>query len=194
MKEARGNWFQQFADVRLDSFVFLDEFGATTSMARAYARAPRGERAWCDEPAGHWKVLSTIAAMTVRGVVCSASFEGATDAELFVTFAREALVPSLVPGQVVVLDNLGAHKAAEVRRLVEQAGCRLVPLPPYSPDLNPIEMAISKVKSLLRSLALRTVDGLFAGIGPALASVTASDALNFIEHCGYAATDQRKPL
>ena len=139
-------------------------------------------------PHGHWKVVSTIAAMTSRGVLCSASFDGATDTELFVTFVREALVPLLEPGQVVVPDNLSPHRSPLVRRLVESAGATLLLLPPYSPDFNPIEQAISKTKTVLRKLARRTVDGLFEGIGQALASVTPTDALNYITHCGYAAT------
>ena len=110
-----------------------------------------------------------------------------TDTELFVTFVREALVPLLAPGQVVVLDNLAPHKAPAVRRLVESAGATLLMLPPYSPDLNPIEM-ISKVKSVLRTLARRRVEALFDAIGEALASVTPGDALSYITHCGYAAT------
>jgi transposase len=187
VKAARTHWFEQFLDVPLDQFVFLDEFGAATNMTRTHARAPRGRRAVCKVPHGHWKVLSTVAAMTVRGILCSASFEGAIDGELFLIFVREALVPSLRPGQIVVLDNLGAHKTAAVRRLVEAAGCRLLPLPPYSPDFNPIENAISKVKSVLRSLAERTVDGLHEAIGTALASITPADAAAFIRHCGYAA-------
>jgi transposase len=174
--------------VRLNQFVFIDEFGASTNMTRTYARAPSGQRAVCKTPHGHWKVISTIAAMTVSGVTCSASFDGATDTELFLAFLREALVPMLTAGQVVVMDNLPSHKSKEIDRLIEQAGCRLIRLPPYSPDFNPIEMAISKVKAILRSEARRTVDGLFDAIGHALASVTASDALHFIRHCGYAAT------
>lgn len=180
--------------MRLKQFVFLDEFGAATNMTRTRARAPRGERAVCKTPHGHWKVISTIAAMTVEGMICSASFDGATDSELFVTFVRQALVPTLKPGQVVVLDNLPAHKSAVAQQLIEQAGCKLFRLPPYSPDYNPIEMAISKVKTMLRSLARRSVDGLFDGIGVALASVTTSDALHFIKHCGYDATRGRNSL
>jgi transposase len=126
--------------------------------------------------------------MTVDGVACSASFDGATDTELFVTFVREALVPTLTPGQVVVLDNLPAHKSTKVDELIGGAGCRVLRLPPYSPDFNPIEMAISKVKTMLRSLARRTVDALLNAIDIALATITASDAIAYIRHCGYAAT------
>ena len=192
--EQRERWLGQFVDMRLDQFVFIDEFGAATNMTRTRARAPRGQRAVCTTPQGHWKTVSTIAAMTVRGMICSASFDGATDTELFVTFVREGLVPTLSAGQVVVLDNLSAHKSPLVKQLIESAACRLLRLPPYSPDFNPIEMAISKVKGLLKGLARRSLDGLFEGINSALASVTASDAINFIRHCGYAATPRRNPL
>ena len=188
MKEQRERWLERFKQVQLKQFVFLDEFGAATNMTRTRGRAPRGERAVCKTPHGHWKMISTIAAMTVKGMICSASFDGATDTELFVTFVREALVPSLKPGQVVVLDNLPAHKSPLVLELIEQAGCRLFLLPPYSPDYNPIEMAISKVKTMLRSLARRSVDGLFDGIAAALAAVTPCDAMHYIKHCGYDAT------
>jgi transposase len=188
VKEARARWFERFAGLGLDRFVFLDEFGATTDMARRYARGPRGERVVCKTPRGHWKVLSTIAAMTVNGVLGYAAFDGATDTETFLAFLREGLVPHLLPGQVVVLDNLAAHKSPEVDELIESAGARVLRLPPYSPDFNPIEMAISKIKSLLRKLARRTVDSLLAAIDQAVAAVTADDAINFIRHCGYAAT------
>jgi transposase len=190
VKAARDAWFGRLAGVRLDRLVFLDEFGAATNMQRTHGRAPPGERVVSAVPHGHWKLLSTIAAMTARGVLCSASFDGATDTALFAAFVREALVPLLVPllapGQVVVLDNLQPHKSPQVRRLVESAGATLLLLPPYSPDFNPIERAISKVKTVLPKLARRTVDALFAGIGEALASVTTTDALHYINHCGYA--------
>ena len=185
MREARGAWFARFSGVRPDMLVFLDEFGAATNMRRTHGRAPRGERVVSPVPRGHWEVVSTIAAMTAGGVPCPASFDGATDTGLFVAFVREALVPLLVPGQVVVLDNLQPHKSPEVRRLVESAGAALLLLPPYSPDFNPIEMAISKVKTVLRKLARRSVDALYAGIAEALAAVTPADARNFIAHCGY---------
>ncbi len=185
MKAQRAGWFEQFADVRVDQLVFLDEFGATTTMQRTHGRAPPGERVVSKVPHGHWKVLSTIAAMTVRGMTVSATFDGATDADTFVAFVREGLVPTLVPGQVVVLDNLSAHKSSQVKRLVESTGATLVPLPPYSPDLNPIELAISKIKTVLRKLARRSVDGVMTGIGEALGSITPDDALHYIAYRGY---------
>jgi transposase len=185
VKAARANWFEQFADVRVDQLVFIDEFGATTAMQRTHGRAPPGERVVSRVPHGHWKVLSTIAAMTVGGMTVSATFDGATDGDTFVAFVPEGLVPTLVPGRVVVLDNLSAHRAAAVRALVKSAGAGLLPLPPYSPDLNPIELAISKVKTALRKLARRSVDGVMSGIGEALGSVTPQDALHYIAYRGY---------
>jgi len=185
VKAQRAGWFEQFAHVRVDQLVFIDEFGATTTMQRTHGRAPSGERVVSKVPHSHWKVLSTIAAMTVRGMSVSATFDGATDADTFVAFVREGLVPTLVPGQVVVLDNLSSHKTPEVRRLVESAGAMLRPLPPYSPDLNPIELAISKVKTVLRKLARRSVDGVMSGIGEALGSITPNDALHYIAYRGY---------
>lgn len=188
MKAARDAWFDRFSDVRVNQLVFIDEFGATTTMQRTHGRAAPGERVVSKVPHGHWKMISTIAAMNVGGIVASGSFDGATDTELFITFVREALAPMLKPGQVVVMDNLPAHRSLQIDRLVESAGARVLRLPPYSPDFNPIEMAISKTKTVLRKLARRSVDELFIGIGEALGSIRPTDALNYIAHCGYATT------
>jgi transposase len=185
VKAARAAWFEQFARVRVNQLVFIDKFGATTNMQRTHGRAPPGERVVAQVPHGHWKILSTIAAMSAAGIIVSASFDGATDTELFVTFIRECLVPVLSPGQVVVMDNLGPHRCAEVVRLIEGAGARALRLPPYSPDFNPIELAISKIKTVLRKLARRSVDDLYDGIGEALASISADDALHYIGFRGY---------
>lgn len=155
-------------------------------MQRTHGRAPPGQRVVSRVPGGHWKILSTIATLTVRGIAASATFEGATDTDTFVAFARVGLVPTLRPGDVVVLDNLSVHKSVQVRRLIEQAGARLLLLPPYSPDFNPIEMAISKIKSVMKTLACRSVDGLLNGLDQALGSIRPDDALGYITHCGYA--------
>jgi transposase len=187
VKEKREHWFEKFAGVRLNQLVFLDEFGASTQMGRTHALALIGRRAVCRVPHGHWKMISTIAAMSTRGMVAAASFDGATDAETFLVFVKDELAPQLKAGQVVVLDNLPAHKSPEVDKLVEAAGGRVLRLPPYSPDFNPIEMAISKMKRLLRSEAERTVDGLFDGIDKVLRAITPDDAIAFMTHCGYAA-------
>lgn len=169
----------------MDQFVFLDEFGASTNMQRTHGRAAPGERVVCKVPHGHWKIISTIAAMTTQGIIASASFDGATDSDLFLSFVRLGLVPVLKADQVVVMDNLAPHKQAAVRELVESMGARLLLLPAYSPDLNPIELAISKIKSVLRSMAKREVPELFDAIGQALAAITPQDALHYLIHRGY---------
>lgn len=186
MKAARDAWFDRVADLRVNQLVFLDEFGASTTMQRTHGRAAPGERVVTKVPHGHWKMISTIAAMSLDGIVVSASFDGATDTELFLAFVADALVPVLKPGQVVVMDNLPAHKSPKIDELIEAAGAKVLRLPPYSPDFNPIEMAISKVKTVLRKQAERSVDGLFNGIAVALSSITSTDALHYIQHCGYA--------
>lgn len=193
VKAKREAWPEKFDDVRVNQLVFLDEFGTTTVMQRTHGRAAPGERVVVKLPYAHWKTISTIAAMSVKGIVASASFDGATDTEMFVKFVAEALVPILRPGQIVVLDNLAAHNSPKVDQLVEAAGASVLRLPPYSPDYNPIEMAISKIKAMLRALAKRSVDGLFHGISDSLESIRPIDALHYIEHCGYA-TKWRKPL
>jgi transposase len=176
--------------VKLNQLVFLDEFGAATNMTRTRARGPRGQRVVAKTPHGHWKVLSTIAAMTVNGIVTGCTFDAAIDTEMFVAFVAEFLVPQLKRGQVVVLDNLPAHKSPRIDRLIESAGARVLRLPPYSPDFNPIEMAISKMKALLRKLARRSVSEVMDAIGQAMKSISTDDATNFIRHCGYAATNK----
>jgi transposase len=188
VRQRRQHWFAPFASVKVSDLIFLDEFGASTNMTRTHARGPRGQRVVCKTPHGHWKILSTVAAMTVHGMLTGAIFDGAVNTEAFVAFVEQCLVPTLRVGQVVVMDNLPAHKSEMVRQRIESAGARLMHLPPYSPDFNPIEMAISKIKSMLRKLAVRNVESLFDAIGDALVSISPTDALHYIEHSGYNAT------
>jgi transposase len=162
-------------------------------MQRTHGRAAPGQRVVASVPHGHYKAISTIGALSAKGIVASASYDGGTTADRFVAFVGDDLVPVLRPGQVVVMDNLAAHNDRRVDVLIASAGCVVMRLPPYSPDLNPIENAISKIKAILRKLAKRTVPALFDGIAAALASVTPSDASGYITHCGYA-TMRRKPL
>ena len=157
-------------------------------MTRRYARGPRGQRVVCKAPHGHWKILSTIAALDVKGIRTACCFDGATDTAMFVAFVETFLVPTLRRGQIVVMDNLSAHKSPRVDELIEAKGARVLRLPPYSPDFNPIEMAISKMKSLLRKLSRRTVEDLEAALAKAMRSITRSDARGFITHCGYCDT------
>ena len=174
--------------MRATDLVFVDEFGANTKMQRTHGRAAPGQRVVARVPHGHYKAISTIAAMSAHGIIASAGFDGGTTATRFVDFVRGQLCPVLRKGQVVVLDNLAAHNDRRVDALVGAAGCVVLRLPPYSPDFNPIENAISKVKAMLRTSAKRTVPELFDAIDEALKAVTASDAKAYIAHCGYATT------
>ncbi len=168
--------------------MFLDEFGANTKVQRTHGRAAPGERVVARVPHGHHKAISTVAALSAGGVVASASFDGGTAAARFVAFVRGELCPVPRGGRVVVLGNLAAHNDRRVDALVGAAGCVVLRLPPYSPDFNPIEMAISKVKALLRKRGQRTVPTLQAAIGEALSSVTPDDAQAYVRHCGYGDT------
>ena len=168
--------------------MFLDEAGSQTSMTRTRGRAARGERVVAKVPCGTWKVVTMIGAIRTSGPFAAASLVGAVDTDAFVTYVREVLAPGLLPGDVVVMDNLSPHKAAAVRQAIEAAEATLLYLPPYSPDFNPIEPMWSKVKNGLRSLAARTVDTLHDAIGDAFRTVTAADCLGFFRHCGYPAT------
>lgn len=145
----------------------------------------RGVRLNARVPHGHWKRLTILAAITVEGVATAATIDAATDAEVFVTFVTEALVPVLRPGQVVVMDNLAAHKVWAVRQAIENAGCRLIYLPPYSPDFSPIEPMWSKLKAALRSTAARTVSDLIAAIDAAFTTISTNDCFGYFRHCGY---------
>jgi transposase len=165
--------------------VFLDESGATTEMTRRYGRAPRGERIGEATPAGHWRTLTLLGALTVQGVLASMTVESPTDGDVFRAFLEQALCPRLQSGQVVILDNLGAHKVAGVRELVEARGARLVYLPPYSPDLNPIEQAWSKIKQQLRSAKARVLEVLEQAAGEAISLITPENAVAWFHHCGY---------
>ena len=165
--------------------IFIDETWAKTTMTRLRGRAPRGQRLVDKVPHGHWKTSTLIAALGFSGVRCSAVLDGAVNAAAFEAFVEQVLAPQLRPGDVVVLDNLSSHKRARTRELIEAAGARLEFLPPYSPDLNPIEMVFAKIKQGLRSLACRTRAALWDSIQPVLDAVTPADAANCFRHCGY---------
>lgn len=154
-------------------------------MTRLYGRAPVGERLIDKTPHGHWRTTTLIAALGIEGVRCSTLVDGPIDGDLFEAFVSQVLVPNLRGGDVVVLDNLSSHKRARTRKLIESAGAKLLYLPPYSPDLNPIEMVFAKVKHLLRSLACRTGDALWGVMQSVLDKVTPNDAANCFAHCGY---------
>lgn len=154
-------------------------------MTRLRGRAPRGERLIDKTPHGHWKTTTLIAALGVEGMRCSTVVDGAVNGDAFEAFVEQVLVSDLRPGDVVMMDNLSSHKRQRIRDLIEDAGARLVFLPAYSPDLNPIELVFAKVKQLLRSMACRTRDALWTAMQSVLDQVTSSDAANCFKHCGY---------
>lgn len=172
------------------TLVFVDESGTTVAMTPRRARAPRGERAYGAVPRNWGETMTLIAALTPGGLGPAMTLPGATDALAFEAYVRHVLAPTLLPGQTVVLDNLGAHKGAAIRRLIEERGCTLLFLPAYSPDFAPIELAFSKIKEALRRAAARTREALEAAIARALATITAQDAAAWFRHCGYAAPGQ----
>lgn len=170
-----------------DSVVFLDESGAKTNMARRYGRAFGGARCIDFTPHGHWKTATMLSAIRRDGVLRGATVmvDGAVDGQTFLTYAERCLAPSLRRGDVVVMDNLAAHKVAGVVEAVEAVGASVWYLPPYSPDLNPIEKLWSKVKSWLRRVSARTFDGLCDAVADALRSVTAAECTNYFAACGW---------
>lgn len=171
--------------------MFIDESGFHTSMTRLRARAPKGERAYGKVPRNRGKNQTLIASITLEGGMgTSVAIEGSTDSELFETYVEEFLAPTLTVGQVVVLDKLGAHRTQKVRELVEGRGADLLFLPSYSPDLNPIEEAFSKLKQIVRKAGRRTREALNEAISEALAAVTLEDVASWFAHCGYRPQDQ----
>ena len=167
-------------------------------MGRTHGRCPRGERLVMATPHGHWKTATLVAALRLGGMVAPVVVDGAVTGDLFAAYVEQQLVPVLRPGDVVVMDNLACHKRPRVRAAIEAAGCELRLLPPYSPDLNPIERAFSKLKALLRKAAKRTVAGPWKYLGDALDEFTPADCRGYYRSCGYRAdhpaTPSREPL
>jgi transposase len=173
----------QSLDVR--SLVFVDEMGTNTSLSPIYGCSRKGERAYSSVPRNRGKNTTVLASMSVEGMGPSLAVEGATTSVVFETYVERVLAPTLRKGQVVIMDNLSAHKAERIRELIEERGCELIYLPAYSPDLNPIEEAFSKIKNLLRKAEARSREALLEAIGAAISAVTDQDARGFFEHCGY---------
>jgi transposase len=178
------------ARVQPERLVFVDECGTHTSMAPIYGYAPKGERLRLRVPRKRGKNTTLLSSMTLLGMGPSLAVEGATTARVFETYVRKVLAPSLKEGQVVVMDNLGAHRPKRVRELIEQRGCQLIYLPSYSPEYNPIEEAFAKIKNLLRKAAARSKEALIEAIGTALSAISVREARAFLEHAGYRPTGQ----
>jgi transposase len=168
-----------------EHLVFVDETGTHTSLAPLYGYAPIGERAFFEIPRNRGKNTTLLTSMTIEGMGPSLAVEGATTSRVFETYVEWVLAPALEPGQLVVMDNLGAHLPKRIGELIEERGCKLIYLPSYSPDLNPIEEALSKIKHILRKIGARTKELLIEAMGCALAAVSVQDVRGFFAHCGY---------
>jgi transposase len=181
----RRSWrvWQRYMDPA--RFVFLDETGASTDMVRRYGWAPRGERLVDAAPHGHWRTTTFVAGLRQSGLVAPFVLDGPMTGAAFRAYVERVLAPALAPGDVVVMDNLGAHKVAGVAEAIGAAGASLLYLPPYSPDLNPIEQAFAKLKALLRKAAARTRDALWAAIADLLSAYSHEECQNYLANCGY---------
>jgi len=185
VKQKRQEWGTRTAGIDPARFVFIDESGAKTNMTRLRGRCKGGGRLHDTAPLGHWETTTMIAALRRDGSTAPMVIEGATDAAVFWAYVKHVLVPVLRKGEIVVLDNLSSHKGAAIRELIEAAGAQLWLLPPYSPDLNPIEKLWSKVKEFLRAAKARCTEELDRAVADALDTVTAQDAINWLAPCGY---------
>ena len=185
MAARRVGWREQQPRLDATRLIFIDETWAKTNMTRLYGRSPVGQRLIDKTPHGHWKTTTLIAALGIAGMRCATLADGAVDADLFEAFVAQVLAPELKEGDVVVLDNLSSHKRPRTRALIEATGARLIYLPPYSPDLNPIEMVFAKIKQSLRSLACRSVESLWNAMQRVLDRITPADAAHCFAHGGY---------
>ncbi len=181
----RRAWFEAQPDLEPERLVFIDETGASTKMARRYGRARRGARCRASVPHGHWKTTTFVGALRLEGMTAPMVLDGAMHGAAFLAYVEQVLAPTLSPGDIVIMDNLPAHKPVVVRQAIEAAGAELRFLPPYSPDLNPIEMALSKLKAFLKKTAARTVDDLWDAIAVGIDAFTPTECENYFAAAGY---------
>lgn len=185
MQAARREWIERQPTLDVTKLVFLDETGASTNMTRTRGRAPKGVRCVASVPHGHWKTTTFIAGLRYHDITAPMVLDGPMDGEAFLVYVRTFLCPTLHPGDIVIADNLRSHKVAGVRAAIEVAGATLRYLPPYSPDLNPIEKLFSKLKTLLRKAAKRSVDALWNEIGQLLKRFSPEECTNYFQSSGY---------
>jgi transposase len=183
---ARHAWKEQQKQLDPDRLIFIDETGTSTNMARLRGRCPRGERLIGKVPHGHWKITTFVAALRRTSITAPFVIDEPMNGEIFSVYLERCLVPVLRRGDIVVMDNLSVHKSDHVRRTIEAAGATLMYLPPYSPDLNPIEMAFAKLKASLRKAAERSMPALWDRIGSILDLYTPTECENYFAHAGYA--------
>jgi transposase len=181
----RRDWFEAQPDLDPRRLVFIDETGLSTKMARLRGRAPRGERCRAGVPHGHWKTTTFAGALRLSGMTAPFVYDGAMNGTVFLAYVEQVLVPTLEPGDIVVMDNLPAHKPAGVREAIEKAGALLSFLPPYSPDFNPIENAFAKMKSLLRARAERSIPALWDAVGTVVDLFSPTECANYFTAAGY---------
>jgi transposase len=182
----RDRWKRHQSKLDPARLVFIDETWAKTNMTRRHGRCLRGKRLVAKVPHGHWKTLTFLAALRADAITAPCVFDGPINAQSFLAYVEQVLVPTLKPGDIVIMDNLGSHKGAAVRLAIRTAGARLFFLPPYSPDLNPIEQVFAKLKTLLRKAAERTVEFTWKRIGSLLDCFTANECGNYLVNSGYA--------
>jgi transposase len=182
---ARAEWHAGQGELNPARLVFIDETGASTNMTRRYGRCPRGQRLVSSVPWGHWKTTTFVAALRVDQIGAPCALDGPMDGDCFRAYIEQFVVPTLRPGEIVIMDNLASHKVAGIREAIEAAGAELRYLPPYSPDLNPIEQAFAKLKALLRKAAARTIDDLIAAIADALTKFQPAECQNYLANSGY---------
>ncbi len=185
MAKARAEWKENQPALDVTKLVFLDETGASTNMTRTRGRAPKGERCIAAVPHGHWKTTTFTAALRINEVTAPMVLDGPMDGDAFLVYVRDFLCPTLQPGDIVIADNLGSHKVAGVREAIEAKGAELRYLPPYSPDLNPIEKMFSKLKALLKKAAKRTIGELWNEIGKLLDTFSPTECENYFKAAGY---------
>lgn len=186
MQEYRVWWQAERRGLNPEKLVFLDETWTKTNMTRRYGRAPQGARLVDHVPHGHWQTTTFLAALRADGLLAPLVVDGPINGEVFLAYVEQHLAPILQPGQIVVMDNLSSHKVKGVRDAIAAVGARIVYLPPYSPDYNPIEQVFAKLKALLRKAKERTVEGLWQRIGNLLDLFTPTECRNYFRHCGYA--------
>jgi transposase len=185
VQAARHEWQESQPTLDITKLVFLDETGASTNMTRTRGWAQRGERCVASVPHGHWKTTTFIAALRVNELTAPMVLDGPMNGEAFLVYVQQFLCPTLKPGDIVIADNLPSHKVAGVKEAIEATGATLRYLPPYSPDLNPIENVFSKLKALLRKAACRTVDALWTEIGKLLDAFPPQECKNYFQNAGY---------
>jgi transposase len=188
VKDARAAWREMQKSLDPQRLVFIDETWASTNMTPRYGRCERGKRLIAHTPFGHWKTTTFLAALRYDGVTAPCVFDGPINGARFLAYVEQVLVPTLSPGEIVLMDNLGSHKRADVRKAIEAAGAAVCFLPAYSPDLDPIEQVFAKLKNTLRKMARRTGDALWDAIGIALDDFSPEECFNYFRNAGYGST------